>query len=127
MVRSILSVITGIVMWGVLWAGAGIGLAKAMPDRFNDQGGTMDPIILGVLIAYSVVLSLLAGFLCATIARRVMMRHVMILAIIQLLIGIAVQAGVWDAMPIWYHLIFLALVIPGHVAGGAMRASKSTT
>ena len=125
MIRSILSVIISIVVWGVLWVGGGTGAAATMPERFNDQGGTFDSTILGALIGYSLILSLLAGYLCATIARRKMMLHVTVLAIIQLLIGIMVQSGMWEAMPLWYHLSFLALVIPGHLAGGWMRATKT--
>ncbi len=46
MIRSILSVIISIVVWGVLWVGGGTGAAATMPDKFNDQGGTFDPGIL---------------------------------------------------------------------------------
>ncbi len=126
MFRSILSVVTGVVVWGLLWVGTGIGLSKAMPDRFAEDMTTTDPLPLGIFIVVSVILSVLAGYLCAAIARRAMMKHVTVLAIIQLLIGIVVQSGVWDLMPVWYHVSFLALVIPGHLVGGWMRAKKQT-
>ena len=125
--RSILSVIAGVVLWGVLWVGAGTALAGVFAERFAEDGTTSDSAMLGAFIVISIVLSILAGYVCATIARRRMMAHVTILAVIQLAIGIMVQASVWDAMPVWYHLIFLALVIPAHLVGGALRAKKAGT
>ena len=34
--------------------------------------------------------------------------------------GVAVQIGVWTFMPTWYHLTFLALIVPASVMGGKM-------
>ena len=31
---------------------------------------------------------------------------------------------VWDDYPIWYHLFFLALVVPMHLVGGKLKTSK---
>ena len=124
MVRSILSVVTGVVVWGVLWVGTGFGLHAAMPDRLTEDMTTRDPVPLVIFLGVSIILSVLAGYLCATIAGRKMLLHVTVLGILQLLIGIMFQSGVWDAMPLWYHLSFLAMVIPGHLAGGWMRGSK---
>ena len=49
------------------------------------------------------------------------MKHVWVLALIQLGIGIFVQSGVWDQMPLWYHLPFLALLLPANVYGAWLR------
>ena len=121
MLRSILAVAAGVVVWGVLWVSANMGLASAMPTAFDESGLTRAPAILALFILISSGLSVLAGFLCATIASGSHMKHVTTLALVQLAIGIAVQAGVWTLMPVWYHLIFLGLVIPMHLAGGRLR------
>jgi hypothetical protein len=44
------------------------------------------------------------------------------MASLLLLTGIFVQASVWTLMPIWYHVPFLALLVPIAVIGGRARA-----
>ena len=41
--------------------------------------------------------------------------------IILLLVGIAVQIHLWKVYPIWFHLIFWALLIPMTILGGRMK------
>ena len=127
MLRSILSVAAGVGVWGLLWVLANMGLAGAMPTRFDENGITSDPTLLILFIAICAVLCLLAGWLCATIAKDSLMKHVVVLAFIQLAIGIFVQTSVWDLMPVWYHLTFLAIVFPMHLVGGWIRAGRETT
>ena len=127
MLRSILSVATGIVVWGVLWVAANLGLTSALPDRFDVNGVTKDPSLLAAFIVICAGLSMLAGWLCAAIAKDSLMKHVAVLAVIQLVIGVAVQASVWDLMPVWYHLTFLGPVVPMHLVGGRIRVVQKRT
>ena len=124
MLRSILSVVAAIAVWGVLWVSVNLGIAGAMPTRFDENGITSDPALLVLFIAISAVLCVLAGWLCASIAKHSLMKHVFVLALIQLTIGIFVQASGWDLMPLWYHVTFLALVVPMHLVGGWIRARE---
>ncbi len=124
MLRSILSVVAAIAVWGVLWVSANMALADAMPTRFDENGITTDPALLVLFIAICAVFCVLAGWLCATIAKHSLMKHVFVLALIQLAIGISVQASGWDLMPVWYHLTFLAVVVPMHLVGGRIRAAR---
>lgn len=126
MLRSILSVVAGVSVWGLLWVSANLAVASAFPASFDEAGLTTAPTLLMLSIAISAGLSVLAGWLCATIAESSLMKHVTVLAFIQLAIGIFVQAGVWNLMPIWYHVIFLALVVPMHLAGGRIRLARTT-
>ena len=41
--------------------------------------------------------------------------------ILLLATGIAVQLQYWSLLPIWYHLVFLVLLVPSTVAGGSLR------
>ena len=123
MLRSVLSVAVPIAVWGVLWVLAGMGLASAMPASFDTNGFTTVPRLLVLLIVVSSVLSVFAGWLCATMAKHSLMKHVLVLALIQLGIGIFVQMGVGDLMPLWYHVTFLAMVVPMHWVGGRIRAT----
>ena len=124
--RAVVAVVAGVVLWGALWAGAGAGLAAAMPGSFDADGFTQSAGLLLLLLAVSVLLSLLAGYTAAAIARAHPMRTVQVLAGIQLLIGVAVQASVWDRMPPWFHLPFLALVVPAHLFGGRLRVARAS-
>jgi hypothetical protein len=99
-------------------------MAAAMPDAFREDGTTGSTAILAVVLAYSVVFSVIGGFVTALVARRRPVLHTLVLGLIQLAIGISVQLSVWDTMPLWYHLIFLALLIPGNVLGGWVRAAR---
>ena len=45
---------------------------------------------------------------------------VIAMALLLLLTGVGVQLGVWPLMPVWYHLLFLALIVPVAVFGGRL-------
>jgi len=121
--RVALGVVAGAVLWAVLWVG-GTGAARTAMPELLDPSQRLDHAgaLLG-FIAYSVVLSVAAGYVAAAVARASAMRAVWILAVLQLVIGIAVEVSYWNLMPVWYHLVFLALLIPATVYGGRMRAS----
>ena len=42
-----------------------------------------------------------------------------VLAGVQLLLGIMFEAVSWSLTPVWYHLVFLALVVPATAASSA--------
>ena len=121
--RILLGVVAGAVVWAALWVGGSQAAQAAWP-------GVIDPTqrlehtgaLLGY-IAYSVVLSVLAGYVAAAVARASAMRAVWILAFLQLAIGIFTEVSYWDLMPVWYHLVFLALIVPATVYGGRLRKS----
>ena len=94
--RAILAVVLGVVLWGGLWTGAQAVLSGALPDAFDADGLPLAAGMLIAFLAWSVVLSGLAGYVAAWITRSKPMRVVTILAAIQLLIGIAVQVGAWE-------------------------------
>ena len=123
--RSAGSVLAGIVAWGIVWVGLNALMGAAMPGSFNDDGTTDSVGLLIVLILLSVGVSILAGYLTARLAARREIAHALALGVVQLAIGIAVQAGFWDLLPIWYHLSFLALLLPGNVLGGVIRRSAN--
>lgn len=121
--RVVLGVLAGAVLWAVMWVG-GTGAARAALPELLDPAQRLDHVgaLLG-FIAYSVVLSVIAGYAAATVATTNAMRAVWILAVLQLAIGIAVEASYWELMPVWYHLVFLTLLIPATVFGGRLKAA----
>jgi hypothetical protein len=125
--RAILAVIAGAAVWSVLWIGGTQALTAMMPDTLR-QGEpiTASGVLVG-LIVYSVALSILAGWTTAAVASRNPMPAVWGLAVLQLALGIGFQASAWNLMPIWYHVIFLALLVPATVYGGHVRARRAIT
>ncbi|MDA8017284.1 MAG: hypothetical protein MPN21_07525 [Thermoanaerobaculia bacterium] len=123
--RSIGAVVAGFATWTVLWLSSNAAARAIVPDAFDDQGLTSSTGILLFLLVASVVYSIVAGWVTAAVAGRAEVPHTVALGVVQTAIGIAVQLAYWDVMPLWYHLPFLALLLPGNVLGGWLRASRS--
>jgi hypothetical protein len=118
--RTIGAVVAGVVLWGVLWNALNFGL--------RSLGRVTEPItgvglLLG-LIAYSAALSVGAGWVAAAIKGDAdAMTAVKALAGTNLLIGIVTEVLYWELMPVWYHVVFLALVVPMTLQGGRLKAN----
>lgn len=124
MLRSILSVVAGTASWTVLWLTTNVALQAALPGSYRPDGSVESAGLLGFILAGSVVFSIVAGYVTAALAARGEMKHALALGILQLAIGIPVQIAAWNLLPIWYHLSFLVLLLPGNLAGGALRLSR---
>jgi hypothetical protein len=114
--RTMLAVIAGAAVWAVLWIGGTKAIQLTPPVT---SVGTL----LG-LIGYSIVLSLLAGFVTAATAGPSPRPAVWALALLQLALGVIAETSAWSATPVWYHVVFLALVVPATAAGGVIRAAS---
>lgn len=119
--RSILAVVAGFVTWSILWVVSNMTIAGAFPDSFEADGSTQSVGILVLLICDSAAFSFLSGWLTGVVAQRKQTLHGMVLGGFLLAVGIAVQIGYWDVMPLWYHLCFLALLLPLAALGGKVR------
>lgn len=123
--RAILAVLAGAVVWAVMWVGGTQAAQAAFPSVLSvGQPVSSTPALLG-LIVYSVALSVLAGYVTASVAARDPMPAVWALAVLQLAIGIGVEASAWGLTPVWYHLVFLALIVPATVYGGRLRVRRA--
>lgn len=137
MVRIILGVIAGFVVWSILWLGSDqvlILLSKSWyaqhQFRFEDAmlnqaSFTPDNTILVMHLVRSIVISLMAGFLAAFIAGE-NRKAPLALGVLLFLFGLMVEIMAWNYLPIWYHGIFLVLLIPVTVIGGRLRSATAT-
>lgn len=132
MLRIILGVIGGFIVWSIVWVGMDALLAAISPDwfgknlaEFQNAVGRheefMTPASVSVYLLFqSVVCSLLAGYTAALIARE-NRKSTVALGILLLITGIFVEAMHWNYLPVWYHVIFLLLLIPATILGGRLR------
>lgn len=123
MLRSILAVLAGSAIWTVLWLGSNAVLAALLPSQIKADKIESVPALLLILVL-SVIFSIIAGYITARIAKRKEITHTLVLGVLQLAMGIAAQLANYDAVPLWYHIIFLLLLIPGNVFGGWLIAKR---
>ncbi len=123
--RAIVAVVAGAAVWALFWLGGTRAGQAALPDLLRSgQPVTHTGILLG-LIAYSVGLSVVAGYVTAAAGGREPRAALWALAVLQLTLGIIAEASSWSLMPVWYHLVFLALVVPATVYGGVLRTRRA--
>ena len=122
--RITLAIVTGVVLWGIVWNLFTIAGTMLIPDELAPN---MPITHVGILIAYlviSVPVSILAGYAGAKVAAEHATVAIKILAGVQLAIGVFVEVTYWELMPAWYHIIFLALIVPATLKGGQMASGK---
>ena len=131
MIRIILGVIVGFLVWSILWVGSDQVLIATFGWYSDHQGafqkafstgGDFDASVMILLmhLVRSVIISFVAGYLAALIAKE-NRRSPLILGILHFLFGLMVEVIAWHYLPVWYHLVFLVLLIPVTMAGGKAK------
>jgi hypothetical protein len=138
MLRIVLGIIAGFVSWGLLWFGGETMLSALWPDGYGvhqaafqaaiEHGGefTADTRLLLVHVVLGTVVSLAAGFVAALIAGE-SRRAPAGLGFLLLAFGLLKAVMSWPYVPIWYHVIFTALLLPMTIIGGWMRRRSAGT
>ena len=132
MIRTILAVIVGFCVWSILWVGGNQLFMILSPDWYaaseqefmkaiaNKEPFPADSTILLIHLVLSVIVSFISGYIAALVAGE-NKRSTLWLGVVLLIVGILVEAAYWNYIPIWYHLLFLILLIPMTIAGGKLR------
>lgn len=121
MKRVVLGIIVGYVVWTVIWLGGNTAFFSEAAEIVQEGRPFTAPGPLAALLVLSIICSIAAGYACAWIAKTRAGSALLITALLLLATGIGVQAGVWSMMPVWYHLIFLGLLVPVTLLGGKLR------
>lgn len=121
--RSILAVIGGFVVWSALWVfnNTMLRAMSVLPSDETQPLFNAKPLI--ALLAGSVICSLVAGYIAATINRGASKAPITALGILLLAVGIAVESQYWRLMPLWYHAAFLVLLLPACFLGARLRGT----
>ena len=124
MMRNALSVLAGFALWSALWLISNAAATALVPEAYNEDGMTDSAPLLLVFLALSFVISVGSGFLTAVIGPAEGMKPVWALGVFLLAFGLFVQIQLWDVMPLWYHIPFLVLLVPGVLAGAQLRRRR---
>jgi len=130
MVRIILGVIAGFFAWAIVWVGSekilsaiwpGFGAHQLAFQAAIEHGGsfTADTSILLMHIVLGSAVSVMSGFLAALIAGE-NRRAPLVLGFLLVAFGLLKVVLSWPYVPIWYHVIFTALLIPMTIMGGKL-------
>lgn len=136
MVRIILGVIVGFVVWSIVWVGGDAVLTtNVSPDwlgRYaldaekalvNNEPFAHNSTIAAIYLVRSFVTSLIAGYLAALTAGEYK-KTTLVLGIILVAVGVAVEIIAWPIAPAWYHILFIAFLLPMTMLGGRLRRSE---
>ena len=120
MLRPLLSIVAGFALWSALWLGGDVLLRRIFP---GDYPADFPEVAMSAVapLAATLVLAVLCSYVSGRLTRKVAGERsgaVAVLAVLLLLVGIAVQSSMWHALPLWYHLPFLALLAPVCLLGG---------
>lgn len=125
MIRIILGVITGFIVWILVFAGIE-PVVKIIAPNWVVQEGTIYTDSIPLLLAYltrSIIASILAGVTSALVAAE-NSKTPLILGIVNLAIATPIHISGWQTLPVWYHLSLLTLLIPMAVLGGKLTGLK---
>lgn len=123
MVKIILGVIAGFVVWSILWVAADAVL-RTISTTYDESAKTMNftSTLLIVPLVLTAIVSIISGFIAAFIAKE-NQKSPLILGVILLIVGIFVQMGYWEQIPLWYHLTFWILLVPMTILGGKLKSA----
>jgi hypothetical protein len=119
--RVFIGITTGFLLWTILWLGSEPVIVTMVPEwnHGNDPARVVDGYLIAKLIL-SVMFSLLSGYLSAVISKDAIWAPT-ILGVVLFLVGLFVQISVWASVPVWFHSIFLGLLLPVTILGGRLR------
>ena len=136
MLRIVLGVIGGFVSWVIVfvvlekvisavWPSFGVN-QKAFEDAVKNGSGasgfTADTAMLLTQLVLGLMVSLLAGILAAFIAGE-NSKAPLIAGCLLLLMGIAKAVMSWKYVPMWYHVVFTAMLLPTVILGGKLMTT----
>src|SRR6185436_911115 len=130
MVRIVLGVIGGFIAWLIAWIGSekilsaiweGFGAHQRAFEEAVKNGGefTADTTMLITHIVLGSIVSVMSGSVATLIAGE-NTRAPLVLGFLLLAVGLLKAVMSWPYVPIWYHVIFTAILLPMAIMGGKL-------
>ena len=120
MLRSVLAVITGFVVIGLLAFGTDAVMHSLAPGKFGPNNSVSDFGLLAFTEIYVFVYAVFGCWLCARIARRRPMFHALVLGVLGLVFNVVGASMTWQLYPRWYTVVGLLAVMPAAWVGGRL-------
>ena len=131
--RLVFGVVAGFFAWALAWFGSEKILSAIWPKGFGDHqrafeaaitntnGGqfTANTTHLLIHIILASIVSVMSGFLAALIAGG-NTRAPLVLGCLLVAFGVVKAIMSWRYVPIWYHVLFTALLLPLTIVGGKL-------
>ena len=117
MVKQIVGVVVGLMVWFGAALVAGVVLRPLWPEYVAASGDMSFTLSMKLTrLAIGAVATVAAGAVAALIGRS--SRTAVVTGALLLLIFIPEHISLWNKFPIWYHLTFLTSLVPLTVVGG---------
>jgi hypothetical protein len=134
MVRTILGVVAGFFAWMIVWFGFELALSAVWPEFGAHQAAfqeaiehdgpfTPDGLILMVHVVLASIVSAVAGLAAALVAGG-NKRAPFIAGILLLAVGLLKAVMSWSYVPVWYHVLFTAVLLPMTILGGKLKTNN---
>ena len=133
MLRIVLGVIAGFFGWVIAWVASekilsaiwpAFGVHQAEFQAAIEHGGqfTANSTILLIHIVLGSIVSVISGYLAALIAGENRLAP-LVLGFLLLAMGLLKVVMSWSYVPIWYHVIFTAILLPMAIVGGKLKTT----
>src|SRR5215213_1143328 len=135
MLRIVLGVIAGFISWVMVWVGIEKILSAILPEWYGapqlafqnavENGGghfTAETHLLLSHIVIGAIVSAIAGYVAALTAGENMRAPLVLGFLLLLVMGLVKAYMSWPYVPLWYHVIFTAMLIPMTILGGRLRS-----
>ncbi len=122
--RTAISVVVGYIVWTALWLAGNAALKSAGILPGDTSQPIQAPMPLCMLLVVATICSVAAGCVAAVLTRKSQAVGAIILAVLLLGTGIAVQTSIWHLMPLWYHITFLGLLAPVTFLGSMIQRRR---
>jgi hypothetical protein len=130
MLRIVLGAIVGFFAWLIVWIGSekiigaiwpAFGVHQRAFEEVVKNGGqfTAETTMLLTHIVLGSIVSVMAGSLAALIAGE-NSRAPLVLGFVLLALGIVKAVMSWQYVPVWYQVIFTAILLPLAIVGGKL-------
>lgn len=127
-VRSIIGVVTGLVVWLAIATVVGLIMRRTWPAYASvAEAMTFTLPMMFARLSIGAFATISMGFVTACITQSAVAR--LIPGVILLIAFIPQHAMLWDKFPLWYHLTFLLSLVPltylgNRIAGATMRQRR---
>jgi len=130
--RIILGAIIGFIVWTILLLGSDAVWLALSPDWFGKHQAEFQAVvenktpfmadsgILIIAVIRSAILSIIAGFVAALIAKE-NVKSPLLLGILLLAFGSFIHSMILNNVPFWYHILILLPLIPLAILGGKLK------